>query len=76
MAGCLSDQGGMGGLIGSDLESELESLLRGPGGLDVAETNFLNALEIPSSEKGSSWQFGRSVFAVCFSQRIFSRIIL
>ena len=54
----------MGGLIGSDSESELELSLGGPGGLEMVETNFLGALEIPSSEKGSSWQFGCSVFAL------------
>ena len=54
----------MGGLIGSDSESELELSLGGPGGLEMAETNFLGALEIPLSEKGSSYQFGCSVFAL------------
>ena len=56
-AGCLSDQGGIGGLIGSDSDSELESSLGGPGGSETAEMNFLCALEIPSSEKGlpGSW---------------------
>ena len=52
MAGGLSDWGGMGSLIGSDSDSELESSLGGPGGLEMAETNFLGALEILSSEKG------------------------
>ena len=50
--GGLSDQGEMGGLIGSDSDSELELTLRGPGGLEMVETNFLGALEIPSSERG------------------------
>jgi hypothetical protein len=62
--GRLSDQGGMGGLIGSDSDSELELSVGGPGGLDMSETNFLGALEIPLSEKRSSWQFGRSVSAL------------
>ena len=51
-AGHLSDQGGIGGLIGSDSDSELESSLGGPGGLETAEMNFLGTLEIPSSERG------------------------
>ena len=34
------------------------------GGLEMPETNFLGSLEIPSSEKGSSWWFGCSVFAL------------
>ena len=59
-AGRLSDRGGIGGLIGSDSDSELELSLGGPGGLETAEMNFLGALEIPLSEKGSSWQFGCS----------------
>ena len=63
-AGRLSDQGEMGGLIGSDADSELELSLGGPGSLEKAETNFLGSLEIPSSEKGSSWRFGCSVFAL------------
>ena len=37
-----------------------ESSLGGPGSLEMAEMNFLGALEIPSSEKGSSWWFGCS----------------
>ena len=41
----------MGSLTGSDSESELESSLGGPGGLEMAETNFLGSLEIPSSER-------------------------
>ena len=57
-AGHLSDRGGIGGLIGSDSDSELESSLGGPGGLETAEMNFLGTLEIPSSEKGSSWRLG------------------
>ena len=60
-AGHLSDRGGIGGLIGSDSDLELESSLGGPGGLEVAEMNFLGGLEIPSSKKGSSWQLGCSV---------------
>ena len=63
-AGRLSDRGGIGGLIGSDSDSELESSLGGPGGLETAEMNFLGALEIPSSEKGSPWRFGCSVSAL------------
>ena len=63
-AGCLSDQGGMGGLIGSNSDSELESSLGGSGSLEMAGTNFLGALEIPSSEKGSSWRFGCLVSAL------------
>ena len=54
----------MGGLIGSDLDSELELSLGGPGGLEMAEINFLGALEIPSSGKGSSWWFGCLVSAL------------
>ena len=61
-AGCLSDWGD--GLIGLDSDSELESSPGGPGGLETAEMNFLDALEIPSSEKGSSWRFGCSVSAL------------
>ena len=38
--GRLSDWGGMGSLIGSDSDSELESSLGGPGGLEMVETNF------------------------------------
>ena len=64
MVGHSADQGGIGSLTGSDSESELESLLGGPGGLETVETNFLGSLEIPSSEKGSSWQFGCPVFAL------------
>ena len=56
--GRLSDRGGIGGLAGSDSDSELESSLGGPGGLETAEMNFLGTLEIPSSEKGSSWRLG------------------
>ena len=59
-AGRLSDQGGIGGLIGSDSDSELESSLGGPGGLETAKMNFLGALEIPLSEKGSSCRLGCS----------------
>ena len=59
-AGRLSDRGGIGGLIGSDSDSELESSLGGPGGLEMVEINLLGALEIPSSEKGSSWRLGCS----------------
>ena len=58
------DRGEIGSLAGSDSESELESLLGGPGGLKMAETNFSGCLEIPSSEKGSSWWFGCLVFAL------------
>ena len=50
--------------VSSGLESKLESSLGGPGGLEMAETNFLGALEIPLSEKRSSCQFGCSVFAL------------
>ena len=52
--GHLSDQGGIGGLAGSDSDSELESSLGGPGVLEVAEMNFLGGLEIPLSRNGSS----------------------
>ena len=62
-AGRLSDQGGIGCLIGSDSDSELESSLGGPGGLETAKMNFLGALEIASSEKGSSCRLGCSVSA-------------
>ena len=62
-AGHLSDRGGIGGLIGSNSDSELELSLGGPGGLETQEVNFLGALEIPSSEKGSSWWFGCLVSA-------------
>ena len=41
-------------MAGSDSDSELESSLGGPGGLEAAEMNFSGALEIPSSENGSS----------------------
>ena len=64
MAGRLSDRGGIGGLLGSDSDSKLESSLGGHGGLETAEMNFLGALEIPSSEKGSSWQLGCLVSAL------------
>ena len=63
-AGRLSDRGGIGGLIGSDSDSELESSLGGPGGLEAAEMNFLGALEIPSSENGSSFWLGCLVSAL------------
>ena len=63
-AGRLSDRGGIGGLIGSDSDSELESSLGGPGGLGAAERNFLGALEIPSSKNGSSCRLGCSVSAL------------
>jgi hypothetical protein len=63
-AGHLSDQGGMGSLIGSDSDSELELSLGGPGSLEMVEMNFLGALEIPSSDKGSSWRFGCLVSAL------------
>ena len=62
--GHLSDQGGIGGLAGSDSDSELESSLGGPGGFGTAEMNFLGALEIPSSRNGSSFQLGCSVSAL------------
>ena len=61
---CLSDQGGIGGLIGSDSDSELESSLGGPGGFGTAEMNFLGALEIPLSKNGSSFRLGCSVSAL------------
>ena len=57
----MSDRGGIGGLAGSDSDSELESSLGGPGGLEAAEMNFLGALEIPSSRNGSSFRLGCSV---------------
>ena len=63
-AGRLSDRGGIGGLIGSDSDSELKSSLGGPGGLETPKMNFLGALEIPSLEKGSSWQLDCSVSAL------------
>ena len=62
--GRLSDQGGIGGLFGSDSDSELELSLGGPGGLGTAEMNFLGALEIPSSKNGSSFWLGCSVSAL------------
>ena len=58
------DQGGIGGLASSDLESELESSLRGPGGWKITGTNFLGSLEILLSEKGSSWWFDCLVFTL------------
>ena len=58
MAGHLSDRGGIGGLAGLDSDLELESSLGGPGGLEAAKMNFLGALEIPSSENGSSFWLG------------------
>ena len=64
VVGCLSDRGGIGGLIGLESDSELESSLGGPGGLETVELNFLGALEIPSSEKGSSCRLGCSVSAL------------
>ena len=51
MAGHLANQGGIGGLASSESESELESLLGGPRGLEMTGMNFLGSLEIPSSEK-------------------------
>ena len=63
-AGRLSDRGGMGGLIGLDSDSELESSLGGPGGFGTAKMNFLGALEIPSSRNGSSFRLGCSVSAL------------
>ena len=62
--GRLSDRGGIGGLVGSDSDSELESSLGGPGGLETAEINFLGALEIPSSKNGSSFRLGCLVSAL------------
>ena len=64
VAGRLSDRGGIGSLIGLESDSELESSLGGPGGLETVEMNFLGSLEIPSSENGSSWQLGCSVSAL------------
>ena len=55
MVGHLADRGGIGGLAGSDLESELELSLEGPGGLEMVEMNLLGSLEIPLSERGSFW---------------------
>ena len=52
MAGRLSDQGGIGGLIGSESDSELESSLGGPGGLETVEINFLGALESLRQKRG------------------------
>ena len=52
MAGRLSDQGGIGGLIGSESDSELESSLGGPGGLETVEINFLGALEFLRQKRG------------------------
>ena len=63
-AGRFSDRGGIGGLIGSDSDLELESSLGGPGGWGTAKMNFLGALEIPSSKNGSSFRLGCSVFAL------------
>ena len=51
-------------LIGSESDSELESSLGGPGGLETVKMNFLGALEIPSSEKGSSCRLGCLVSAL------------
>jgi hypothetical protein len=62
--GRLSDRGGIGGLIGLDSDSELESSLGGPGGFGTAEMNFLGALEIPLSKNGSSFRLGCSVSAL------------
>ena len=64
VAGCLVDQGGIGSLANSESESELESSLGGPGGWEMTGVNFLGSLEIPLSEKGSSWLFGCLVFAL------------
>ena len=62
--GHLVDHGGIGGLASSDSESELESSLGGPGGWEATGMNFLGSLEIPSSEKGSSWWVGSSMFTL------------
>ena len=62
--GSLLDRGGIGGLAGSDSDSELESSLGGPGGLEAAKMNFSGALEIPSSENGSSLWLGCPVSAL------------
>ena len=62
--GCLVDCGGIGGLASSESESEPESLLGGLGGQEVTGMNFLSSLEIPSSEKGFSWQVCSSSFAL------------
>ena len=62
--GHLSDRGGIGGLAGSDSDSELESSLGGPGGLEAAKMNFLGALEIPSSKNRSSFWLGCLVSAL------------
>ena len=64
VAGRISDRGGIGGLIGLESDSELESSLGGPGSLETVKMNFLGALEIPSSEKGSSCRLGCSVSAL------------
>ena len=64
VAGRLSDRGGIGGLIGLESDSELESSLGFPGGLETVKMNFLGALEIPLSEKESSWRLGCSVSAL------------
>ena len=75
MAGHLANQGGIGGLASSESESELESLLGGPRGLEMTGMNFLGSLEIPSSEMGSSWQFGSSEFALVGGISIVSSLI-
>jgi hypothetical protein len=62
--GGLVDQGGIGGLAGSESELELEFSLGGPGDWEVTGMNFLGSLEIPPSEKGSSWWLGCLVFAL------------
>ena len=63
-AGHLVNHGGIGGLASSESESELELSLGGSGGQEVIGMNFLGSLEIPLSEKGSSWQVGSSRFAL------------
>jgi hypothetical protein len=62
VVGHLVEWGGIGSLASS--ESESESLLGGPGGLEVTGISFLGSfrpLEIPSSEEGFS-------SPVCFSR--------
>ena len=69
VVGRLSDRGGIGGLAGLDSDSELESSLGGPGGLEAAEMNFLGTLEIPSSKNGSSCRLACSVSELFAPQR-------
>ena len=62
--GRLVDRGGIGGVTGSESESEPESSLGGLGGQEAPGMNFLGSLEIPSSEKGFFWWVGSSRFTL------------